>query len=259
MAESKVVSYYTTIHQVDWVVVRRFILSNLFIGLSFKLVKKPAFKLASFRRDYSQQQTSHPNSYPDKVMVAKDAVYQTDYRMVNSPVADQKPEPELDVDKTFQSEELTRKSLGYFLTLPKFAEEKKDGFSFLVTTWITSFHIFFSKQGSDCVGSLRLFCSKSSAKWGKSSFCSFFLSCHDHFYTSILFSCTDYQQKERLYKVLLIGDPSVGKTSFVNRYTNNEFRSDYKGTVGVDFALKVIHLTNDFFVKLQLWDIAGKI
>ena len=50
----------------------------------------------------------------------------------------------------------------------------------------------------------------------------------------------------------------MGKTSFVNRYTNDEFRTDYKGTVGVDFALKVVHLTNDIVIKLQLWDIAGQ-
>ena len=45
--------------------------------------------------------------------------------------------------------------------------------------------------------------------------------------------------KEKLFKVLLIGDAGVGKTSFVQRYTNDIFRVDYRGTVGVDFALKV--------------------
>ena len=76
-----------------------------------------------------------------------------------------------------------------------------------------------------------------------------------------IFSISDFQihiPRERLFKVLLIGDPSVGKTSFVNRYTNDEFRNDYKGTVGVDFALKVVHLSNDVVIKLQLWDIAGE-
>ena len=45
--------------------------------------------------------------------------------------------------------------------------------------------------------------------------------------------------KEKLFKVLLIGDAGVGKTSFVQRYTNDIFRVDYRGTVGVYFALKV--------------------
>ncbi len=40
-------------------------------------------------------------------------------------------------------------------------------------------------------------------------------------------------------KILLIGDPGVGKTSFVQRYTNDIYKPDLKGTVGVDFSLKV--------------------
>ena len=60
-------------------------------------------------------------------------------------------------------------------------------------------------------------------------------------------------------KVLLIGDANVGKTSFLQRYTRNTFRQDYKGTVGVDFALKILHMSDqDTLVKLQLWDVAGK-
>ena len=68
---------------------------------------------------------------------------------------------------------------------------------------------------------------------------------------------TSSSTKDCLFKVLLIGDPSVGKTSFVQRYTNNIYRTDYKGTVGVDFALKVLRVNRDMTVKLQLWDVAG--
>ena len=63
--------------------------------------------------------------------------------------------------------------------------------------------------------------------------------------------------KEKHFKVLLIGDPNVGKTSFVQRYANDTYRADYKGTVGVDFALKVLRVSGDTMVKLQLWDVAG--
>ena len=70
-------------------------------------------------------------------------------------------------------------------------------------------------------------------------------------------STTFTSTRECLFKVLLIGDPGVGKTSFVQRYTNNMFRTDYKGTVGVDFALKILTLDKDTVIKLQLWDIAG--
>jgi hypothetical protein len=37
---------------------------------------------------------------------------------------------------------------------------------------------------------------------------------------------------ERLFKIIIIGDPTVGKTSFVQRYVNDMFRRDYKGTIG---------------------------
>ncbi|XP_054279633.1 ras-related protein Rab-7L1-like [Macrosteles quadrilineatus] len=63
---------------------------------------------------------------------------------------------------------------------------------------------------------------------------------------------------EKLFKVIVIGDPTVGKTSFVQRYVQNTYRKDYKGTVGVDFALKILKLGDSQTVKLQLWDIAGQ-
>jgi small GTP-binding protein len=63
---------------------------------------------------------------------------------------------------------------------------------------------------------------------------------------------------EKLFKVIIIGDPTVGKTSFVQRYVQDTFKRDYKGTVGVDFALKILRWSDTQTVKLQLWDIAGR-
>lgn len=37
---------------------------------------------------------------------------------------------------------------------------------------------------------------------------------------------------EILFKVIIIGDPTVGKTSFVQRYVNDAYRRDYKMTIG---------------------------
>lgn len=62
--------------------------------------------------------------------------------------------------------------------------------------------------------------------------------------------------KERLYKVLVIGDLGVGKTSIIKRYVQQRFSGNYRATIGVDFALKVLSWGGET-VRLQLWDIAG--
>lgn len=68
-------------------------------------------------------------------------------------------------------------------------------------------------------------------------------------------------ESENLYKVLIIGDINTGKTSLVKQYVHGLFPDNYKATIGVDFALKVVHLEDEAGtpqqVKLQLWDIAG--
>lgn len=69
-------------------------------------------------------------------------------------------------------------------------------------------------------------------------------------------SSTSWQEK--LFKVLVIGDLGVGKSSFVLRYVKKRFAEGYKPTLGVDFALKTIELDPRTIVRLQCWDIAGE-
>lgn len=63
---------------------------------------------------------------------------------------------------------------------------------------------------------------------------------------------------EHLFKVLVIGDHKVGKSSLVKRYVRNQFYEELKTTIGVDFSMKVIDWDAHTRVRLQLWDIAGK-
>ncbi|XP_064606983.1 ras-related protein Rab-7L1-like [Liolophura sinensis] len=64
--------------------------------------------------------------------------------------------------------------------------------------------------------------------------------------------------RELAFKIILIGEPSVGKTAFVHRYVNDSFPRHYKVTVGVDYALRVVRRPGHQRIKLQLWDIAGQ-
>ncbi|KAJ8370187.1 hypothetical protein SKAU_G00102150 [Synaphobranchus kaupii] len=66
------------------------------------------------------------------------------------------------------------------------------------------------------------------------------------------------ESRDYLFKVLVIGNGHVGKTSLVHRYVNEKFNKNYKITVGVDFALKVLAWSDTETVRLQLWDIAGQ-
>lgn len=62
----------------------------------------------------------------------------------------------------------------------------------------------------------------------------------------------DYQ-----FKIILIGPGSVGKTSLLNRFINNQFESSYKMTMGVDLLTKQIDLDGKE-VNLNLWDVGGQ-
>jgi len=63
---------------------------------------------------------------------------------------------------------------------------------------------------------------------------------------------------ECVYKILLVGDLSTGKTSFVKRSVHGIFSTTYRATIGVDFALKALNWNNNTLqIRLQMWDIAG--
>lgn len=61
----------------------------------------------------------------------------------------------------------------------------------------------------------------------------------------------------RVYKIILLGDGTVGKSSFFKRYFYDDFEDNYMMTVGVNDKFKFIRIKNSV-IKLQLWDTAGK-
>ena len=62
-----------------------------------------------------------------------------------------------------------------------------------------------------------------------------------------------HQRHDHLFKVVVLGDAKVGKTSLVAAFTgSNEFSEDYLPTLAVDFKTKVLS-HNGKNIKLQIW------
>lgn len=64
------------------------------------------------------------------------------------------------------------------------------------------------------------------------------------------------EEYDYLFKICLIGDSDVGKTTLVNKYINNVFDQNINNTIGVDFHTKTQNIY-DKDIKLQIWDISG--
>ena len=61
-----------------------------------------------------------------------------------------------------------------------------------------------------------------------------------------------------VYKVLLLGDTTVGKTCFLMKYTDKTFQDVHISTIGLDYRLKSMTLKSGKNIKLQIWDTAGQ-
>ena len=65
------------------------------------------------------------------------------------------------------------------------------------------------------------------------------------------------QDYDYLFKILLIGNSSVGKSSILLRFSDNIFNESFLPTIGVDFKIKTFDIQGKT-VKLQIWDTAGQ-
>ena len=64
------------------------------------------------------------------------------------------------------------------------------------------------------------------------------------------------------FRVVLLGEATVGKTSLLRRYTENIFEEEYKQTLGTTFATKEVEVKDDVgdvrSVKMSIWDMGGQ-
>ena len=63
--------------------------------------------------------------------------------------------------------------------------------------------------------------------------------------------------REFVFKIVIIGDAAVGKTSLINQFVESSFNEDYKPTLGANIVRKDVNLDN-IKVRLIMWDLAGQ-
>ena len=68
----------------------------------------------------------------------------------------------------------------------------------------------------------------------------------------------DYQLPHKyLFRLCVLGDANVGKTSIITRFCDNSFKENYNNTIGVDFRLITLQC-KDIISKIHIWDTAGQ-
>ena len=60
------------------------------------------------------------------------------------------------------------------------------------------------------------------------------------------------------FQLILLGDIAVGKSAILKRFIDDDFTSDYFCTVGVEFNIKTIQLSDSSFADLKIWDTCGE-
>ena len=66
------------------------------------------------------------------------------------------------------------------------------------------------------------------------------------------------ERKMHQFKLILIGDVFVGKSSIMRRYIENSFVNEYKANIGVEYKVKSLVLDSKTGADLQIWDTAGQ-
>ncbi|TFF96213.1 MAG: GTP-binding protein [Promethearchaeota archaeon] len=63
--------------------------------------------------------------------------------------------------------------------------------------------------------------------------------------------------KEFVFKIVVLGNSAVGKTSLINQYVESTFQEDYKPTLGANIIRKDVDIGGDK-IRLIMWDLAGQ-
>ncbi|MFX1357327.1 MAG: Rab family GTPase [Promethearchaeota archaeon] len=67
------------------------------------------------------------------------------------------------------------------------------------------------------------------------------------------------EAKEYVFKITILGDSAVGKTSLINQFVEGSFEEDYKPTLGANIVRKDVNIgDSNLKVRLIMWDLAGQ-
>ena len=60
------------------------------------------------------------------------------------------------------------------------------------------------------------------------------------------------------FKIIVLGDIAVGKTSVIGRYITNTFSEEYKSSISCEYKEKKIDIDGENIANLQIWDTCGE-
>ena len=60
-----------------------------------------------------------------------------------------------------------------------------------------------------------------------------------------------------IFKIIAVGNASVGKTSLSQRFATDRFLDDYRMTLGMNLTTKNVHLDGSL-IQLAIWDTGGQ-
>ena len=67
------------------------------------------------------------------------------------------------------------------------------------------------------------------------------------------------EEREYVFKITILGDAAVGKTSLINQFVEGAFQEDYKPTLGANIVRKDVNLEEvNAQIRLIMWDLAGQ-
>lgn len=59
------------------------------------------------------------------------------------------------------------------------------------------------------------------------------------------------------FKIIVVGDPAVGKSTIIHQYLQEEYLIDSESTIGYEYKFKTFFNIYPYKVRIQIWDVPG--